>query len=343
MNMDHREKPKDKNLPAIGGFRPASPFFLAPMAGFTDGACRRLAGEMGAALTYTEMVSAKGLYYRGERSYVLLDTELDLSPVAFQLFGSDPDILAFAAEKLRDRNHVLLDVNMGCPVPKVVKNGEGSALLRDPELIYRIIRALVSAAERPVTAKIRIGIEGAPADAAVEAAQAIEAGGGAAVAVHGRTREQYYTGKADLTAIRRVKESVGIPVIGNGDIASCADAERMLAETGCDYVMIGRAALGNPWFFRELNCWWEGREQPEPPDVAAKKAMMIRHYRLMEEEKGEYAAVREMRKFVGRYTKGLPGSAALRGIVNAAASGSEFCRLIEERLAGTAVAPPEQG
>lgn len=316
-----------KALPAIGGFIPETPFFLAPMAGFTDFAFRNICGEMGASLLYTEMVSAKGLCYNDRRSMELLELT-EGKPTGFQIFGSEPDFLARAAEKLDPLGNVLLDVNMGCPVPKIVKNGEGSALLRDPELIYRIILALKNATDKPVTAKIRTGIQDAPEDAYLSAAQAIEEAGAAAIAVHGRTREMYYSGACDRGAIRRVAETVSIPVIGNGDIRSYADAKSMMEETGCDYVMIGRGALGNPWIFRELTAGLKG-EPFTPPTAEEKRAMMIRHYRAMEADKGEYTAVREMRKFTPRYLKGSPGSAALRGKINDIRTGEAFCRLIE--------------
>ena len=321
------EKGPAEALPSIGGFVPETPFFLAPMAGFTDYAYRNICGEMGASLLYTEMVSAKGLCYNDRRSMELLELT-EGKPTAFQLFGSEPDFLARAAEKLDSKGNVILDINMGCPVPKIVKNGEGSALLRDPERIYRIMRALKDATDKPLTAKIRIGIQDAPEDAYLSAAQAIEEGGGAAVAVHGRTREMYYSGACDRSAIRRVAETVSIPVIGNGDIRSYEDAVSMMEETGCAFVMVGRGALGNPWIFRELDCRYRG-EPFEPPTAEEKRAMMVRHYRAMEADKGEYTAVREMRKFTPRYLKGSAGSAALRGKINDIKTGDAFCRLIE--------------
>ena len=315
---------------AIGGFVPENPFFLAPMAGFTDLSYRVICEEMGAGLAYTEMVSAKGLYYGDRKSHKLLEVDKAEKAVGFQIFGSDPDIMAWATEHLESEPNVLLDVNMGCPVPKIVKNGEGSALLRNPELIYQIIKKMTGATDKPVTVKMRIGIEGMPEGGYLEAAKAIEEGGASAIAVHGRTREQYYSGAADLSAIKRVKESVGIPVIGNGDITSIESANNMIEETGCDFIMIGRAALGNPWIFKNLIGAFNGSmdDANYKPDIDEISDMMIRHYRALEENKGEYIAVREMRKYVSRYLKGVPGSAGVRGKINTCESGEEVCRLI---------------
>lgn len=317
---------------SIGSFKPRSPFFLAPMAGFTDATYRMICGNKGAALVYTEMVSAKGLYYGDRKSPELLEIGESEAPTAYQIFGNDPDIMAWAAEKLNEKENVILDVNMGCPVPKVVKNGEGSALLNNPELIYKIIKSMANATDKPVTAKIRIGISGASPNAGLEAAQAIEAGGAKAIAVHGRTREQYYSGEVDKDYIKRIKENVTIPVIGNGDIRTFDDAKKMFLETGCDYVMIGRGALGNPWLFSELLAGWKGDNLPPKPALSEIKEAIVCQYESMERLKGEYIAVREMRKFVPRYLKGLKGSAAIRGIVNKIETGKEFCNLIKEML-----------
>ncbi len=304
-----------------------TPFFLAPMAGFTDKVYRMLCAEMGASMVYTEMVSAKGLCYGDRKTPKLLDMEGETVPVAVQIFGSEPDIMARATSMLNELPNVILDVNMGCPVPKIVKNGEGSALLRNPELIYRIIRAMTSETNKPVSAKIRIGIQGASENAAVEAAQAIEAGGGSAVAVHGRTREQYYSGEADLEQISRVKKSVSIPVIGNGDVCSYKDAKNMFDKTGCDFIMIGRASLGNPWIFRELS---QGYMEPVILDKI--KSMVKRHLIELCEYKGEYIAVREMRKFTAKYLKGIKGSSAVRAKINSVDTKEQFCSIIEELI-----------
>ena len=311
----------------IGDFSPDNLFFLAPMAGFTDLSYRTLCCKMGAALTYTEMVSAKGLYYGDRKSHKILEIGPEEGPVAFQIFGSDPDIMAWATEHLEKEKNIIIDVNMGCPVPKVVKNGEGSALLRNPELIYKIIKKMTSATDKPVTAKMRIGIEGMPEGGYLEAAKAIQEGGAQAIAIHGRTREQYYSGNADWTAIKKVKDELNIPVIGNGDVASPEDAKRMIAETGCDYIMIGRSALGNPWIFRDL-IWDYSKGEPHKPTTDDIKEMVIRHYESLEDNKGEYIAVREMRKFTSRYFKGIPGSAEIRHKINTAESGEALRALV---------------
>ena len=282
---------------------------------------------MGASMVYTEMVSAKGLCYGDRKTPKLLDMEGETVPVAVQIFGSEPDIMARATSMLNELPNVILDVNMGCPVPKIVKNGEGSALLRNPELIYRIIRAMTAETNKPVSAKIRIGIQGASENAAVEAAQAIEAGGGSAVAVHGRTREQYYSGEADLEPISRVKKSVSIPVIGNGDVCSYKDAKNMFEKAGCDFIMIGRASLGNPWIFRELS---QGYKESVSLDKI--KSMVKRHLIELCEYKGEYIAVREMRKFTAKYLKGIKGSSAVRAKINSVDTKEQFCSIIEELI-----------
>lgn len=315
----------------IGTIELENPFVLAPLAGITDASTRSLAKEQGAALVYSEMISGKGLWYKDKNTERLLNIAEGEGPIFYQLFGSDPEILAHAARELRPRRNAGIDLNMGCPVPKVVKNGEGSALLKNPQLIYDLVYAVVQAAEKPVTAKIRIGWD-ADSINAVETAKAIEAAGASAVAVHGRTREQYYTGQADWNMIRKVKEAVSIPVIGNGDVFSGEDANRMLAETGCDLVMIARGALGNPWIFRDALAIWRGEEVPPAPTLEEKVRMMRIHLERMLAEKGEYAAVREMRKHAGWYLKGVHGAAAIRRNINTITSVEELKRTIEEIL-----------
>ncbi|QOX65384.1 tRNA dihydrouridine synthase DusB [Anoxybacterium hadale] len=299
----------------IGSVTLENPFFLAPLAGITDAPFRRICKEQGAGLVYSEMISGKGLYYNDKSTERLLRIYEEEKPVAYQIFGSEPEIIGFTAEKLADRGNCILDINMGCPVPKVVKNGEGSALLKDPELVKTIIRAAVASAGKPVTVKIRIGWDSTRINA-VEIAKAAEAAGASAIGVHGRTREQFYSGKADWTVIRDVKKAVSIPVIGNGDVFSGLDAMRLMEETACDFVMIARGALGNPWIFREALALWEGKPLPAAPEIDEKLELIIKHFDLLLEEKGEYAAVREMRKHAGWYLKGISGSAAIRRQLN---------------------------
>lgn len=299
----------------IGDITLESPFLLAPLAGITDAPMRRICSMQGAALVYSEMISAKGLWYKDKNTERLLYMYEDEGPVALQLFGSEPEIMSFAATKLEERKNVILDVNMGCPVPKVVKNGEGSALLKNPELAGRIIEAMIKETGKPVTAKIRMGWDEHSVNA-VEVAKILEQAGASAVAVHGRTRVQYYTGKADWDIIREVKQAVNIPVIGNGDIFSGRDALDMMEQTGCDLVMIARGALGNPWIFAEAKALWEDKEPPKAPDANEKREMLEKHFCDLLELKGEYAAVREMRKHTGWYLKGMPGAAAMRREIN---------------------------
>ena len=299
----------------IGNVNLKSPWILAPMAGITDAVMRRLCEEQGAAMTCSEMISAKGLCYDGRKSEALAYIPDGAGPTSIQIFGSEPDIMAEAAARLDKLPNAVLDINMGCPVPKVVKNGEGSALMEDPELVCRIVRAVVGSSSKPVTAKIRKGFTDDNINAA-EVAAAIEAGGASALAIHGRTRPQYYGGKTDRDIIKKVKESVKIPVIASGDVTNAREGMSMLEETGCDMVMIGRGALGNPWIFRELDAAWNGSEIPPAPDRDEKIDMMIRHLELLCGLKGETTGVKEFRKFVGWYTKGMHGAAAFRRAVN---------------------------
>ena len=297
------------------GKKLSGPFLLAPLAGVTDAVMRRICFREGASLAYTEMVSAKGLYYGDRKTESLLYIPEDAGPTSIQIFGSDPEIMGYAAEKLAERNNFSLNINMGCPVPKVVRNGDGSALMKDPDLVYDVVRAVADKAGKPVSVKFRKGFDDDHINA-VEIAKACEAAGAAAVIVHGRTREQYYSGKADWSIIRQVKEAVDIPVIGNGDVFTGADGVRMMKETGCDLVMVARGAQGNPWIFRELMAAWRGEPEPEKPSTSEVRDMMYHHLDQLVELKGEYAAVREMRKHIAWYTKGRKNGASIRKAVN---------------------------
>ena len=306
-----------------------NPFVLAPLAGVTDSAFRRICFAQGAAMAFTEMVSAKGLYYRNANTEDLLKIAPEEGPVGIQLFGSEPLMLQLAAEKLRDRPNVCIDLNMGCPVPKVVKNGEGSFLLTQPSLAVQLVRATAAAAGKPVTVKMRIGFDEAhPVDPVAFALQMQEAGA-SALAVHGRTREQYYSGKANWETIRKIKEALDIPVAGNGDVFSAEDALRMLEETGCDAVMIARGALGNPWIFAECEAAWKGQPIPKRPEPDEIIDTVKKHAMLLLEEKEEYRAVREMRKHAAWYTKGIKGAAALRRQASEAESLEEMFTILE--------------
>lgn len=308
-----------------------NPLILAPMAGVTDLPFRLLCREQGAGLLCMEMVSAKAIYYRNKHTEKLLEIDPREHPVSLQLFGSDADILAEIAAQIEERPCDILDFNMGCPVPKVVNNGEGSALMRDPARAEEILRKLVKAVRKPVTVKIRKGFDDDHVNA-VEIAKIAEDCGVAAVAVHGRTRQQYYAGKADWDIIRQVKEAVSIPVIGNGDVVSGASALAMMEETGCDGVMIGRGAQGNPWIFSDLLEYERTGKLRPRPGADEIREMMLRHARLQIRYKGEYLGIREMRKHVSWYTKGLPGSARLREAINQVESYEELEQLLSEKI-----------
>lgn len=301
---------------------------LAPMAGVTDLPFRLLCKEQGAGLICMEMVSAKAIMYRNKNTEALLEIHPAERPVSLQLFGSDPDIVSEMAKRIEDRPFSILDINMGCPVPKVVNNGEGSALMKNPALAEAIVAKTVKAIRKPVTVKIRKGFDDSMVNA-VEIAKACEAAGASAIAVHGRTREQFYSGKADWGIIARVKESVSVPVIGNGDVTDGATAGRLMKETGCDGIMIGRAVRGNPWIFREIRAYLETGETIKRPTPEEMREMVLRHAALQLETKGEYIGIREMRKHVSWYTAGYPHSAGLRRRVNEMETFEDLRRSIE--------------
>jgi nifR3 family TIM-barrel protein len=306
-----------------------NPFVLAPLAGVTESAFRRVCFEQGAGMAFTEMVSAKGLYYRNANTEELLRIHEDEGPVGIQLFGSEPLMLQFAAEKLKDRPNVCIDLNMGCPVPKVVKNGEGSALLKSPALAAELVKATVKAAGKPVTVKMRIGFDEAHPVDPVDFALRMQEAGASMVTVHGRTREQYYSGKADWSVIRRIRQALDIPVAGNGDVFSAEDALRMLDTTGCSLVMIARGALGNPWIFRECEALYAGHAVPKRPETDEIIETVKKHAIMLLEDRDEYRAVREMRKHTAWYTKGIKGAAVLRRKASEAQSLDELFTIME--------------
>ncbi len=312
----------------IGGVELANPYILAPMAGVTDLPFRLLCKEMGAGLLCTEMVSAKAISYHNKNTVKLMETAQEERPVSLQLFGNDPGLISEVAKQIEDGPFDILDLNMGCPVPKVVNNGEGSALMLDPDLAYEIIRRTAAAVKKPVTVKIRKGFDEDHVNA-VEFAKRMEDAGAAAITVHGRTRAQYYAGKADWDIIRRVKEAVKIPVIGNGDVDGPLAARRMFEQTGCDGIMIGRASRGNPWIFQSLTAYDKSGSIPEKPGPQMRRDMILRHAALQVQCKGERTAIREMRKHVAWYTAGCPHSAALRRKVNEVESMEQLEQLLE--------------
>lgn len=311
----------------IGSVTLPNNLILAPMAGVTDLPFRLLCKEQGAGLLCMEMVSAKAILYKNKNTEALLSIDERELPVSLQLFGSDPDIISKIAHQIEDRPFDILDLNMGCPVPKIVNNGEGSALMKNPKLAGEIIEKTAKAIKKPVTVKIRKGFDDSCINA-VEMAKIAEASGAAAVAVHGRTREQYYSGKADWDIIRQVKEAISIPVIGNGDLLNAEDVISMYEQTGCDGFMIGRGAQGNPWIFKQVLHYFETGEKLAKPSFEEVTEMMLRHARMMLEFKGEYTGIREIRKHGAWYTAGYPNSAKLRVMINEVETYEELEKLL---------------
>lgn len=288
---------------------------LGPMAGVTDLPFRVLCKEQGADLIYTEMVSAKGIYYKNKNTDALLEIAERERPVALQLFGSDPEIMGNMAAQIEHRNFDILDVNMGCPVPKVVNNGEGSAMLKTPELAGKVIESIANSISKPVSVKFRIGFEEID-EKIIDFAKRMEASGASLIAVHGRTRAQYYSGKANWDVIRQIKKAVSIPVLGNGDVFTPQDAKAMLEQTECDGVMLARGVRGNPWLFQQVKVYLEKGELIPKPGCEELVQMVLRHGKMQADWKGEYMGIREMRKHVAWYTTGYKNSAKLRSKVN---------------------------
>lgn len=315
----------------IGNVELKNNLILAPMAGVTDLPFRLLCKQQGAGLLCMEMVSAKAIYYNNKNTEALMEIHEEERPVSLQLFGSDPYIMSEIAKRIEERPFSILDINMGCPVPKVVNNQEGSALMKEPKLVKEIVTQTVKAIKKPVTVKIRKGFDENNINA-VEIAKIIEDSGAAAIAVHGRTREQYYSGKADWDIIRQVKENVSIPVIGNGDVVDPQSALKLKQETGCDGIMIGRGVRGNPWLFSQINEYLQRGVLVEQPTIQQIKEMIIEHAKLQVKYKGEYIGIREMRKHTAWYTAGCPHSARLRSKVNEIENLDSLVSLLDEYL-----------
>ncbi|MBQ1801784.1 MAG: tRNA dihydrouridine synthase DusB [Lachnobacterium sp.] len=315
----------------IGDVTLPNNLILAPMAGVTDLPFRLLCKEQGAGLLCMEMISAKAILYKNKNTQSLLAIDEREKPVSLQLFGSDPDIMAQIAKEIEDRPYDILDINMGCPVPKIVNNGEGSALMKNPKLVGEIIEKVVKATKKPVTVKFRKGFDDEHINA-VEIAKIAESSGAAAVAVHGRTREQYYSGKADWDIIRKVKEAVSIPVIGNGDLLTAEDVIAMKEQTNCDGFMIARGAQGNPWIFKQILHYFETGEHLAKPSLEEVADMILRHGKMMIDFKGEYTGVREMRKHAAWYTAGYHNSSKLRVKFNAVESYEDMQELLDHEI-----------
>ncbi|HBF4082724.1 tRNA dihydrouridine synthase DusB [Clostridioides difficile] len=299
----------------IGNLELKNKVFLSPMAGVTDLPFRLICKEQGCGLLYTEMINGKALCYDDENTKKMLKIEEEEHPVAVQIFGSEPEFMGRSAEIMNDYSNEILDINMGCPAPKVVKNGDGSALMKNPKLAEEVLRAVVKNSKKPVTLKIRKGWDDNSVNA-VEIAKIAEDCGISALAIHGRTREQFYSGKADWDIIAEIKKNLSIPVIGNGDVFTIEDSINMLDKTGCDAIMIGRGAQGNPWIFKRINHYMNTGEILPEPTLNEKISTAIKHLKLAVEEHGEYVAVREMRKHIAWYLKGLRNSAKLRDEIN---------------------------
>lgn len=316
----------------IGEIKLAAPLALAPMAGITDLPFRLICRRLGCGMTVSEMVSAKGLLYKNVKTTEMLRIDDGERPTAIQLFGSVPEELAEAARMVEASGADMIDFNMGCPVPKIVNNGEGSALMKQPQLAHDILAAMVKAVKIPVTVKFRAGWDNSSRNA-VEIAKAVEAAGVSAVAVHGRTRQQFYEGKADWGIIAEVKQAVKVPVFGNGDIFTVEDGLRMLAETGVDGLMIGRGADGNPWIFRELAAVLRGEERPAAPSLQERLAQAAEHLDMLIDYKGEHISVKEMRRHISAYLKGLPHAAEFRGRFHKVDTREQFMELLAEYAA----------
>lgn len=316
----------------IGDIKLAAPLALAPMAGITDLPFRLICHRLGCGMTVSEMVSAKGLLYKNVKTTEMLRIDDGERPTAIQLFGSVPEELAEAARMVEASGADMIDFNMGCPVPKIVNNGEGSALMKQPQLAHDILAAMVKAVKIPVTVKFRAGWDDSNRNA-VEIAKAVEAAGVSAVAVHGRTRQQFYEGKADWGIIAEVKQAVKVPVFGNGDIFTVEDGLRMLAETGVDGLMIGRGADGNPWIFRELAAVLRGEERPAAPSLQERLAQAAEHLDMLIDYKGEHISVKEMRRHISAYLKGLPHAAEFRGRFHKVDTREQFMELLAEYAA----------
>ena len=317
----------------IGNVELKNNVFMAPMAGVTDKPYRTICMEMGCGLVYSEMVSAKGLFYNSANTEKLMDCESGCGPYAIQLFGSEPEIMAGMAKKIEDMPFDIIDVNMGCPAPKIVKNGDGSALMKNVSLAGEIISAMVQSQKKPVTVKFRKGFDEETINA-VEFAKAMEKAGAAAVAVHGRTREQYYSGKADWDIIKEVKKAVNIPVIGNGDITSPETAKAMFDYTNCDAIMIGRASEGNPWIFKRITHYINTGELLPEPTNREKAETVIQHAKMLIDFKGEYIGVREMRRHLAFYTKGMPQASAMRAEINTVMNMNDIEFLVNKYFLG---------